>query len=298
MKKILLFSIVLVFVSLIVEATEYYQSVGYGRIVAIESDSVTLYDYSAVSLLRISKMPINNDSIYMEIPIGVYLNTVEKRTKDSLILKMEGKNYKYFRIDSLPNKLYSNKSSDPEACFEILWNTFNENCVLFDLVGVNWKKTYDLFRPKVNSTTSDSELTKIFKEMLTPLNDMHTNLIVDYNEGNIIPCDSKKSDEWETFGEDLKSILNNNYFIQNSSVFGKDNLIEGAIINENTGYLAVNSFNGYSRIDTSEYLGFKTDLDYAISKIKDKKNIIVDLRFNGGGSDQLAFELVSRFNKT
>ena len=155
-----------------------------------------------------------------------------------------------------------------------------------------------MFRPKVNSTTSDSELVEIFTKMLTPLKDRHTNLIVSYDEGNIISFGSQKGYEWELFGENLKSIINNNYCIKNSSVFGKDSLIEGAIINENTGYLAVNSFSGYSRSDTSEYLGFKTDLDYAIKKIKDKKNIIVDLRFNGGGLDQLSFELASRFNKT
>ena len=91
MKKILLFSIVLALMPLIVKSAEYYKSVGYGRILAVESDSVTLYDYSAVSLLKMSKVAINNDSIFMETPIGVYLNTVVKRTKDSLILKMEGK---------------------------------------------------------------------------------------------------------------------------------------------------------------------------------------------------------------
>lgn len=292
MKKILLFSIVLVLVlmPLIVKAAEYYQSIGYGRIVAIENDSVTLYDYSAVSLQKVSKVAINNDSIFVETPIGVFLNTVEKRTKDSLILKMEGEEYAYIRIDTLPTKQYSDTSTDPESSFEILWNTYNENCILFDVARVDWEKTYEDFRPKVNNNTSDSELIAIFQEMLKPLNDGHT-MVAD------IPCGPIKGLEWLIYRDYLKDIINK-YFIENSIIYGKDSLIEAAIINENTGYLAVNSFCGYSRSDSSEYLGFKTDLDYAISKIKNTKNIIVDLRFNGGGLDQLSFELVSRFNKT
>ena len=47
---------------------------------------------------------------------------------------------------------------DPERNFEELWETFHNRYPFFALRNVDWKKQYDIFRPQVTRTTSDTEL--------------------------------------------------------------------------------------------------------------------------------------------
>lgn len=67
-------------------------------------------------------------------------------------------------------------ANNPEAIFENLWTTFNEEYAPFEERNVNWQVQYDNFRPLVNSTTTDDELFSIISQMLTPLDDGHVTL--------------------------------------------------------------------------------------------------------------------------
>ena len=65
---------------------------------------------------------------------------------------------------------------DPEENFEELWETFHHRYPFFELRKVDWRKQYDIHRPKVTSKTSDDELFDIFCQMLDPLDDGHVEL--------------------------------------------------------------------------------------------------------------------------
>ena len=67
-------------------------------------------------------------------------------------------------------------TNDPEANFEELWQTFHKRYAFFELREVDWKKQYEIFRPKVTKGTTDEELFGILCEMLAPLKDGHVNL--------------------------------------------------------------------------------------------------------------------------
>jgi len=40
---------------------------------------------------------------------------------------------------------------DPEKNFEVLWETFNKRYPFFELRKVDWKKQYQIYRPKVTA---------------------------------------------------------------------------------------------------------------------------------------------------
>ncbi len=65
---------------------------------------------------------------------------------------------------------------NPETIFDELWWTFHNRYPFFQLRNVDWKKQYDLFRPRITKDTPDDELFDIFCEMLKPLNDGHVEL--------------------------------------------------------------------------------------------------------------------------
>lgn len=275
---------------------QYYQSVGYGNIFSFDGDSVTMYDYTSVSLLTLMSGKKNSDTISVSSILGSSEYNIAKMDNDSLIVRMEGKNYYYTAIPGLPNVPYNDTTSDPESCFEILWNTVNENCVLFDVAHVDWNEIYSEYRPLVMEETSDSALFEIFTEMLTNLNDGHT-ILVDFNTMNFTLCGPEKGMEWRNNPDEIQSVVEG-YFLNNSKVISHSKNIYSSFLNESTAYIAVNGFAGYGGIDTTEYSGFVEELNEAIEHIQDKSNIIVDLRFNGGGLDLLSFELASRFNKS
>ena len=66
--------------------------------------------------------------------------------------------------------------SPPEKSFEALWQMFHDRYAFFELRGVDWKKQYETYRPRVSERTTDDELFKILCDMLTPLQDGHVTL--------------------------------------------------------------------------------------------------------------------------
>ena len=65
------------------------------------------------------------------------------------------------------------KINKSEKKFEKFWTTFKDNYAFFKLKNVDWDITYKNFKSKVNSKTTETELIKIFGEMVEPLKDGH-----------------------------------------------------------------------------------------------------------------------------
>ena len=65
---------------------------------------------------------------------------------------------------------------NPEENFEALWITFRDRYPFFELRDVDWDRQYEIYRPRVSSSTSDTELYDIFCQMLEPLNDGHVEI--------------------------------------------------------------------------------------------------------------------------
>jgi carboxyl-terminal processing protease len=65
---------------------------------------------------------------------------------------------------------------NPEAIFENIWQTFNEEYAPFEERNVDWQIAYNTFRPQVDINTTDDELFTIISEMLQLLNDGHVSL--------------------------------------------------------------------------------------------------------------------------
>lgn len=67
---------------------------------------------------------------------------------------------------------------DPELNFDKLWETFQNRYPFFGLRNVDWKKQYDIYRPKVTQLTTDDELFALAMKQLP-----HVTLIGDDTNG-------------------------------------------------------------------------------------------------------------------
>jgi carboxyl-terminal processing protease len=68
--------------------------------------------------------------------------------------------------------------NSPENNFELLWKDFDQHYGLFTVRKINWDSLYKVYRPKVNSKTTNDELWKVCTQLIEHLDDSHTFLLV------------------------------------------------------------------------------------------------------------------------
>ena len=199
----------------------------------------------------------------------------------------------------------SKKLSKPEKDFEKFWTTFKDNYAFFQLKGVNWDETYKKYKPQISNKTKETELIKIFGEMVEPLKDGHITIskgekiIYKVKKPSLFKQEFKgiEKDLWKTSFETLQK----NGF---SEIKGIGPIVKG----ENLYYVSQNSELGFIRIsrcfgnlesifdDKKEIEDTKlmlTLFDSILNLFAKTKGIIIDIRANGGGHGGI--ELASRF---
>ncbi|MFN4299787.1 MAG: S41 family peptidase [Thermaurantimonas sp.] len=167
-------------------------------------------------------------------------------------------------------------SNDPLVNFDYLWNEVDKKYSYFQLKGIDWNIVRDTLRQKLSNQSTEFELFDVLAEMLNTLRDDHTNLISPFNVSR--------------FNVELQKPANFNartvekYYIPNGWITGPffhDFLAGGQV-----GYIRYSSF-------MSSFSG--QQLDFVLSRYKDTKGLILDLRSNGGGSIFNVPLLLSRF---
>ena len=184
------------------------------------------------------------------------------------------------------------KSKDnPIVNFDKMWSEFDNRYANFELKSVNWDSIYKKYRPQINEKSTSDELFNISCKMLKELNDGHirlegkTNIKERYcgieNKVHII-------NEFKSFNNLRKVVdksLEENGF---SSFQDKKKLIHFSI-SHNYGYLRIDEMEGFSIGE------IKKSMKRALNAFQDKKGLIIDVRFNGGGADLISYKIAGRF---
>ncbi|MEO8234112.1 MAG: S41 family peptidase [Flavobacterium sp.] len=197
------------------------------------------------------------------------------------------------------------KLSKPEKDFEKFWMTFKDNYAFFQLKQVDWDKTYAKYKPLINSKTKESELVKIFSEMVEPLKDGHITI----SKGEEILYKVKKPSLFKQEFKGLeKELWKTSFETLQRNGFSEIKGIGPTVKEENLYYVSQNSEIGFIRIsrcfgnlesifdDKKEIEDTKlmlTLFDSIINSFSKTKGIIIDIRANGGGHG--GEDLASRF---
>lgn len=170
-------------------------------------------------------------------------------------------------------------ANNPEAVFENLWTTFNEEYAPFEERNVDWKAQYNKFRPMVNENTSNDELFNIISQMLSSLNDGHVTLTAP-NRDQFIANKIMN----ELIDDELFSIPVIKNYLEKGYKEGRDNsYIYGKIKNENVAYI-------YFDYVAENF--FK--LNDFISEYPNVKGYVIDMRHNQGGDFTYCFSEIGR----
>lgn len=161
------------------------------------------------------------------------------------------------------------------SAFDQVWGDFDREYAMFGLrPDVDWSKLRDALRPQAAQAKSTYELAAVLAQLLAPLKDLHISVRVGEEYVPVF---------------DRPRVLNASFpalskMIQGMKERGKD--MAGGRTDDGIGYL-----NVFRLSDSS----LPNDFDAALATFADTWALVVDLRFNGGGSETLAQQIAARF---
>lgn len=149
--------------------------------------------------------------------------------------------------------------------FDYLWNEVDKKYSYFELKNIDWNQVRNHYRPMLSENSSEIELFDVLAAMLNELRDDHTNLFSPFNVSQYnVALTGAKNYRKRTIEE---------FYIPNAWQTGA--LTHDFLSNEEVGYIRYGSF--MSNFSTSQ-------MSLVLTRYKDTKGLILDLRENGGGS--------------
>jgi len=303
-----------------------WQQEGYGRIIQIKNKKITMFDICKSSC---------NKNMIVPTRMALKEFRIKKINDTTLMADGFTKYYFYKKdkLPALCTiKVKDNK--DPLYNFETLWNTFNENYVYFKERNIDWNALKIKYKSQINQNTTDFELYILLRKMIKEFDDGHSFIIppkklmkkyLKYKSDN---RKIRKKKILDSLGQDyklpsihvdsLRLIAFKNYVI-NVKTYNYGVLNYG-LINKDIALLQINGMEGYANYNipsniskekaekiyekkASKSEDYTKDnangtiyiMDKITEYIKNTKVCIIDLRFNGGGYDEVQIEILKRF---
>jgi C-terminal processing protease CtpA/Prc len=242
--------------------------------------------------------------------------------KNNLILNPGGiVNYRFKKIDSVPSKCKDGAYTDVNYIvnFKSFWQTFKDNYAFFHKREINWNEIYREYFSKIKKVETEQEFALLLKEIISKFEDGHINLeIPETIFEKTKPSTTKNT---AISKEQIESEIIYKY-VENPKSYNNGVIKWGKLKDKNIGYIGISDMNGFANyvpkeLENSEKfdsvfnsvrnqvepLNYFRDEINGVNKIlpiikedlKETKAMIVDIRFNGGGYETVALELLSYF---
>lgn len=296
----------------IVTLDGWWEQVGYGNVYEINDETITAYNTTTIGC-----------SIADEFPTAALSNNYSV-TADSLFFNDGINKYRFTRINPethLCGNIDESKQLDPLYNFDFLWETFNENYAYFDERNVNWNNLKEKYRSRLNSESSQLDLYKVLVGMTNELGDGHVGISADDEIEEAYEAELKSDDEDDGPGTiELLGLAKEIALANAENVISYNKgIVNYGSISDNILYLQVNSMMVMADYDIPDsldqipfiqtYFGIaEEDVDANKNEVDGIKNLmekidpqdfeacILDIRFNGGGKDEVGLEIMSFLN--
>jgi len=173
----------------------------------------------------------------------------------------------------------------PEQNFQIFWNDFDRYYAQFYIRHIDWDSVYTMYRPQISSSTTEQQLFSVISNIVRGINDMHIDLHTPFGD---VYWKSMAPSSYPSI-----RLINACKYIQCGS--SQNSIIEYRTCkNSSIGYMIIPTFSGGTdglSLTDERYLV----IDEILSKWKDMKGIIIDLRGNPGGNSNNAKTVAGRF---
>jgi len=168
-------------------------------------------------------------------------------------------------------------AADFAAQFDSLWSTFDREYSYFEYKQIDWNALRAAFRPRAIEATSQSGFIGVIREMLARLHDVHV-VLRDPGGAVITTHDPQRFVNWDR-------AVWMQYISRANWTQGQSDWGHGVL--DGVPYIAIGGWNAASIR--------AADFDAAFERFRDASQLILDVRMNPGGDDQLAFQIAGRF---
>lgn len=182
-------------------------------------------------------------------------------------------------------------TGDPVAKFDMFYEILKENYAFADMYGVNFEEEYKKYAPQITADTSDETLYQNMCNMVKGLDDGHVE--ISWKEKEFNPSDHVP--KWITDKGQLNLLANTikGNYVKDYYKF-KDCYIRYGTLREDVGYLIIQGL-GMEELNKSK--STKKAMDRIIKQFENKKTIVIDLRFCGGGFDEASLLIAGYFTQ-
>jgi len=168
-------------------------------------------------------------------------------------------------------------TNSPENNFEVFWQEYDRNFANFSARNINWEEQYQIYRPKVNSKTTELELWEVLTDMMSVLNDTHCYLI---SEKRFFSSAGEKF--YRSAGLFNLNFVKN--YLTNKGV-SDDGVYHYGKLSETIGYIHIAHVGN---IDVEIFINI-------LKSMGDMDGLVIDARNNSGGNPDNALEIASIF---
>lgn len=289
------------------------------------SENITAYNYTRATCTKNNTFSIPLSSVDAAFLISDYSSTngqeqfiaIERGLAEQF--NMGTRFIKQTALPSSCSNIADTDGFDPEFIFEHFWHAFNDYYAFFQERNVDWQAMYQNMRPRINAASSQAELFATLSEMISPLNDGHTGIFVEndtleddffsekpqaysrYALAKVLEPDTDNNEIFLALSEIAKTfskLLTTTYNAKNvqshtvdiETEEGEDKpfeLLTWGILENNIGYLQINALEFASTVEEM--------LPQILEALQETDALIVDVRFNGGGSDEVSLYIANFF---
>jgi carboxyl-terminal processing protease len=286
-----------------------WKSIGYGYILKIEQGKATFYDITEKYCLKNPYM--SHEHSYQQL-----LDMVEMAGKNKLLHPWENFPIEFNRITKIPSlcqRSYlletdnSKSNVDPIDIFNVYWQTFAEQFAYSEEIHWDWNAKYNEWREKIHGNMSNEELLKILDQIMEQVRDGHS-IIFNADGDELIKSKfprkaaykQKLRAEFEAHDEysSFRSFYWNNYrkwkqvlgsYLESPYIpHSVDEDIMLAKLESNLSYLRIDEMGGYVHgSNDSQVAAVNSVMTTAIKGFNASNGLVIDLRLNGGGHDDI-----------
>jgi len=284
---------------------------GYGWVIAVRDGRAETFDTTSVSCLPNQTLTqLDGPGPDGTVQFGkkdVAVETLRRVSNGQGALRLLGTaaDIDLVPLPELPAACTRSVPDDPVTNFDIFWATFAENYNSTVRKNIDWNAVRAHYRPMVNADTTPDELYQIFVDMIKPLGDSHA-----YIQGPDGKSFAGKRpgtrDEGDVSRRDAVNAVDE-HLRQDLGVTDIQTLANGKIayaeLPGGRGYLRITAFEGYGTDDNlypenSAVLASALDSVFTKARIDAWQGLIIDLRFNTGGDDELGLQVAGRLTDT
>lgn len=296
----------------------YWQSVGYGKVLNIVGTDYEIYDITSQACLPAIKGAIRS------------VDESVKVKNDTLFYKVGYDIYAFTKMTELPElctkELTDDEAYDPELNFEVFAENYKTHYAFLKDNNIDFDAVYKKHKEQINPSTSQVQLYTILQNMLEDLKD---------NQGFIAPSekiytdielenyDPSKKEEGKAYSDfEIADLVTDTFLEENLTKF--PGYVEWGKMSDIIGYIQIKAMWLHANIQLNDSIvnqegfvntydnelhtmsqpeqtnqeisGIQFVMDQAMEDLADTNSIVIDVRFNGGGNDDVALEILKYFN--